>query len=285
MAKLKAKESNSFTKMRRDGTIQRKDSGMGIQLKDIHIREGFNKRVDDERLREADDDLFSYMMSKGVIDIPPLEVEVRDEGGVWVVEGHRRARAYNRCRKAGKPIKWIAIIPFKGSNIDRVARISTSSGRQLVLTKFEEAMVVKDLMAFNLPPDEIAKYIHRSRPHVDKLIVLATSNHDVQEAVRDGQVALDAAVERVKEHGEDAGQVLEEDVKKAHEQGKKKVTKSMVQKSLPAAKTRRLLQLLSEATIIDDQINTYPEAMEEIKTIIDHYRQLEDADINGGKDD
>lgn len=264
--------------MRKDGTIQRRDEGMFIRLEDIHIREGFNKRVDDDRLREADDDLFQYMMQGGVI--PALEVEARAEGGVWVVEGHRRTRAYQRCVEAGKPIERIAIVPFKGSDIDRIARISTSNGRQLALTKFEEAMVAKDLMAFNLTPDEIAKHMHRSRPHVDKLIVLATSNHDVQQAVKSGQVALDAAVERVKEHGEDAGQVLEEDVKKAEEHGKKKVTKSMVQKSLPAAKVRRLLQLLSEATLIDETINSYPEAMEEIKNIIDEYRQLSQTDIS-----
>ncbi|WP_336195311.1 chromosome partitioning protein ParB [Hafnia paralvei] len=275
---MMAKESNSFTSMRKDGTIQRRDEGMFIRLEDIHIREGFNKRVDDDRLREADDDLFQYMMQGGVI--PALEVEPRAEGGVWVVEGHRRTRAYQRCVEAGKPIERIAIVPFKGSDIDRIARISTSNGRQLALTKFEEAMVAKDLMAFNLTPDEIAKHMHRSRPHIDKLIVLATSNHDVQQAVKSGQVALDAAVERVKEHGEDAGQVLEEDVKKAEEHGKKKVTKSMVQKSLPVAKVRRLLQLLSEATLIDDTINSYPEAMEEIKNIIDDYRQLSQTDIS-----
>lgn len=275
---MMAKESNSFTSMRKDGTIQRRDEGMFIRLEDIHIREGFNKRVDDDRLREANDDLFQYMMQGGVI--PSLEVEARTEGGVWVVEGHRRTRAYQRCAEAGKPVEWIAIVPFEGSDIDRIARISTSNGRQLALTKFEEAMVAKDLMAFNLTPDEIAKHMHRSRPHVDKLIVLATSNHDVQEAVRGGQVALDAAVERVKEHGEDAGQILEEDVKKAQEQGKKKVTKSMVQKNLPVIKVRRLLQLLSEATVLDESINCYPEAMEEIKAIIEDYRQLSQADFS-----
>ncbi|MEG2550981.1 MAG: chromosome partitioning protein ParB [Hafnia sp.] len=273
-----AGKSNSFRDMSRNGTILRRDRGMFIRLKDIHIREGFNKRVEDERLREADDDLFQYMMQGGVI--PSLEVEARTEGGVWVVEGHRRTRAYQRCAEAGKPVEWIAIVPFEGSDIDRIARISTSNGRQLALTKFEEAMVAKDLMAFNLTPDEIAKHMHRSRPHVDKLIVLATSNHDVQEAVRGGQVALDAAVERVKEHGEDAGQILEEDVKKAQEQGKKKVTKSMVQKNLPVIKVRRLLQLLSEATVLDESINCYPEAMEEIKTIIEDYRQLSQADFS-----
>lgn len=35
---MMAKESNSFTSMRKDGTIQRRDEGMFIRLEDIHIR-------------------------------------------------------------------------------------------------------------------------------------------------------------------------------------------------------------------------------------------------------
>lgn len=46
--------ANSFKMMTRDGTIKRTDTGMFISLDDIHVREGFNKREDDERTRQAD---------------------------------------------------------------------------------------------------------------------------------------------------------------------------------------------------------------------------------------
>ncbi len=91
--------ANSFKQMTRDGTIKRTDTGMFISLDQIHVREGFNKREDDERTRQADDDLFNYLMNGG--SVPPLEVIARDEGGVWVVEGHRRRRCYARCAEAG----------------------------------------------------------------------------------------------------------------------------------------------------------------------------------------
>ena len=42
------------------------------------MREGFNKREDDERTRQADDDLFNFLMNGG--SVPPLEVIARDEG-------------------------------------------------------------------------------------------------------------------------------------------------------------------------------------------------------------
>ena len=76
--------ANSFKQMKNNGTLKRTDSGMFIKLDDIHVREGFNKRVDDERTQSADDDLFNHLSSGK--PVPPLEVRPRDEGGVWIVE-------------------------------------------------------------------------------------------------------------------------------------------------------------------------------------------------------
>jgi hypothetical protein len=76
--------ANSFKQMTKAGVIKRTDTGMFIALSDIHVREGFNKREDDERTRQADDDLFNYLMNGG--SVPPLEVIARDEGGVWLLK-------------------------------------------------------------------------------------------------------------------------------------------------------------------------------------------------------
>lgn len=59
--------ANSFKQMTRDGTIKRTDTGMFISLDQIHVREGFNKREDDERTRRADDDLFNFLMNGGSV--------------------------------------------------------------------------------------------------------------------------------------------------------------------------------------------------------------------------
>lgn len=145
--------ANSFKQMTRDGTIKRTDTGMFISLDQIHVREGFNKREDDERTRQADDDLFNYLMNGG--SVPPLEVIARDEGGVWVVEGHRRRRCYARCAEAGKPVDRIHIMPFNGNDVQRLARIMTSNN-QLPLSDMEQAAVIQELHnAFNQTTSEI----------------------------------------------------------------------------------------------------------------------------------
>ncbi|HAT3797053.1 TPA: chromosome partitioning protein ParB, partial [Serratia marcescens] len=88
--------ANSFNKMIDEKVIKRGKTSMLIRLDDIHIKEDFNRRVDNERYREANERLYLYMLTGG--KIPNLEVIPRDEGGVWVVEGHRRTLTFHRLR-------------------------------------------------------------------------------------------------------------------------------------------------------------------------------------------
>ncbi|WP_392586890.1 ParB/RepB/Spo0J family partition protein [Serratia ureilytica] len=268
--------ANSINKLIDDKIIKRGKTGLLIRLDDIHVQEGFNKRIDDDRTQAADDDLFNHLLQGK--PVPPLEVRPRDDGGVWIVEGHRRHRAYLRCRDAGKPVEWIAILPFTGSDVERIARIMNSNS-QLSLTPYEQSRVVKELAGFNLPPDEIAALVGKSRTTVDKLLALSQTNHDVQTLVKDGSVAVDAALERVKVHGESAGKVLANDVEKARVQGKKKVTKSVISREFSAKKARRLCELLYDAAPMTreegDVLLLAKGTREEINSILNEYRQLD----------
>ncbi|PVD44563.1 chromosome partitioning protein ParB [Serratia liquefaciens] len=280
--------ANSFKQMAKDGTIKRPDGRMTMSLDDIHVQEGFNKRVENEHTLAEDEKLFQHLM-KGK-PVPPLEVRVRDEGGVWVVEGHRRRRAYSRCRDAGKPVERIQIIPFTGNDVERIARIMNSN-TQLPLSPYEQSLVVKELAGFNLSPDEIAALVGKSRATIDKLLAFSQANHDVQTLVREGSVAVDAAVDRVKEHGEAAGKVLAVDVEKAKKAGKKKVTKSFITPLFSATRARRLCELLYDASPMlrpeGDVLLLLPETREEINKILNEYRQQHpqtfDAEQQDGK--
>ena len=52
--------ANSFKLMTRSGVIKRTDTGMFIDLADIHVREGFNKREDDGRSSQLRGGQFSW---------------------------------------------------------------------------------------------------------------------------------------------------------------------------------------------------------------------------------
>lgn len=265
--------ANSFKQMIKGGVIKRTDTGMFISLSDIHVREGFNKREDDDRTRQADDDLFQYLMSGG--NVPPLEVIARDEGGVWIVEGHRRHRGYTRCLEAGKPVDRLHVMPFVGNDVQRLARIMTSNN-QLPLSVVEQAGVIQELATtFNLATSEIAKLVNKSIPTVEKLLTLSTANHDVQQEVKSGAVSVDVAVDRVKEHGEKAGEVLQQDKAAAAAQGKKKVTRSVIAPKISVKKARRMVELVSMAGISDTGvINLDGVAFNELMAIVNEHNIL-----------
>lgn len=269
--------ANSFKLMSRDGTIKRTDTGMFISLDDIHVREGFNKRHDDdERTRLADDDLFNYLMNGG--SVPPLEVIARDEGGVWVVEGHRRRRCYARCAEAGKPVDRIHIMPFNGNDVQRLARIMTSNN-QLPLSDMEQAAVIQELHnAFNQTTSEIAKLVNKSVATVEKLLTLSTANYDVQQEVKSGAVSVDVAVDRVREYGEQAGEVLQHDKAVAAAQGKTKVTRSSIAPELSIKTARRFVELMAQASISDEGVFTIEgAALAEALSIIDEHKTIAEA--------
>ncbi len=61
--------ANSFRQMRDGDVIKRTDSGMFIRIDELHVKPNFNRREDDERTRQADDELFNYLMNGGTV--PP----------------------------------------------------------------------------------------------------------------------------------------------------------------------------------------------------------------------
>lgn len=266
--------AKSFRDLRNEGIVKRTDNGMFIDLDNIHIKPGFNKRIDNERTREADEDLFQFLMKGG--SVPPLEVIPRDEGGVWIVEGHRRHRCYARCRDAGKPVNRIHIVQFVGDDKERLARIMTSNN-QLSLSELEQAAVVKELAsAFNQTVAEIAALVHKSEPTVRNLLTLAGANHDVKQMVKDGEVAPSVAVARVREFGEEAGEVLEQDKANAAAAGKTKVTRRMIAPEISVKKARRLVELVTLAGINEDgTIKLTGELLIEVTEIINEQREIE----------
>ncbi|WP_331693899.1 ParB/Srx family N-terminal domain-containing protein [Pandoraea sputorum] len=85
----------SFKQKINDKEIRRADA-MKIRYEDIHVEPGFNLRASLDLLegealeaaKEDDESLFLHIMAGG--QYPALEVRPRAEGGVWLVDGHRR---------------------------------------------------------------------------------------------------------------------------------------------------------------------------------------------------
>lgn len=192
---------NTFKDMINSGQLKRRNA-MQVKLDDIHVEPGFNVRTQDERLNEHIESLKDFILGGG--QPPPIEVRPREEGGVYVVDGHSRREAYTRARAAGAPIEWLPVEAFQGNDADRVARMGTSQ-EGLKLLPLEQAHLYKRLRGMGLDVQAIAKLVNKTPQHVGQTLTLADADVDVQQAVAQGTVSASAAVKAVKKHGSGAG--------------------------------------------------------------------------------
>lgn len=169
-------------------------------------------------------------------------------------------------------------MPFNGNDVQRLARIMTSNN-QLPLSDMEQAAVIQELHnAFNQTTSEIAKLVNKSVATVEKLLLLSTANHDVQQEVKSGAVSVDVAVDRVMEYGEQAGKVLQHDKAVAAAQGKSKVTRSSIAPELSVKNARRFVELMAQATISDEGVFTLEgTALAEALSIMDEHKAIAEA--------
>lgn len=230
--------AKSFKQMIKDGDLKRADA-MKARLEDLHEEPGFNLRREGEDLEQSIAGLAEYLHQGGTV--PPLEVRPREEGGMFVVDGHRRRRAYLKLDADGKLPRdpdgnfWVPITSFAGNDAERVLRVITSQeGRKL--SQLELADGYKRLAAFGWSPEQIAKKMGKTRQHVDQVLIVGNANTDVQKMIASGEVAATTAVKAVRQHGEKAGKVLGDKLKQVRAAGGSKVTpKAIASPQVPRA--------------------------------------------------
>lgn len=214
----------SFKQLINEKVIKRADA-MKIRYQDIHIEPGFNLRDETDEFHAGVRELADYIKVGGVY--PPLEVRIRPQGGVWVVDGHRRHAALGIAIAEGCPIDWVEIRQFVGNDADRTARIITSA-KGYPLSVIEVARGYRRLAAFGLSSTEIGNLVNKTRTHVESLLLLANAPTSVQKQVSGGEVAASTAISVLREHGEEASEVLDTAVQAAKSAGKKKATTSTI---------------------------------------------------------
>ncbi|WP_280191157.1 ParB/RepB/Spo0J family partition protein [Delftia sp. PS-11] len=249
---------NSIRKMRDTGEVKRAD-GVQVRYESLHIEPGFNLRQDGAELEESIEALALHIIGGG--KFPPLEVRPRDEGGMWIVDGHRRHAAIGRALERGAPLRsqkdgeaWIHVVLFEGNEEDRIARIITSANNK-PLAPAEIAEGYKRLRAFNWTPAQIAKKVGKSVQHVQDLLALGDAPSPVRAMVKAGQVSATRAAKAVRKHGEKSSAVLGEQWQEAQAKGKSKITAATTDQPKASASdaradSKRLDFLIEEGAIV-----------------------------------
>lgn len=219
----------------RDGTLKRGDTGLAARIEHIFEEPGFNDlaRDNDEDLQQSIDELEAFLTAGGVV--PPLRVRPRAEGGVWLVDGHRRYRALKQMDAKGTlprtPNKedkkileaWVDIIPFTGNDAERILFLATSNKNKSV-NALGLGRIYNKLLAMKWTVQQIAERSGEQVATIKRILDLANGNTDVHEQVKAGTVSPTIAAAAVRKHGDKAGEVLATQLEQAKAAGKKKVT-------------------------------------------------------------
>jgi len=235
----------SFKQMRIDGELVRADAEK-IDYFSIFPEPGFNPAGRTEEEDEDDEELYQFIVKNGVLALPQWEVRPRAEGGVWIVDCHRRHKQTGRAIREGHfpPDKegryLIPVKQFVGSDLERLYRVGTSNkSKKMKPLQFAE-LCRRAHHGFGQSAKQIADGMQRPVSAVEAALVLAGANHDVQQMVQSGEVSKTTAVRVVKKEGEAAGQALRDAQQAARLQGKSKVTAKQVDGNTPADLVRAI---------------------------------------------
>lgn len=219
---------NSFNQMIKEGVIKRGNKGMTIQLKNLHVRPGFNKRSRTDEVEEHIGGIVQHLEAGG--RVPQIEVLPQEGGGVWIVEGHCRREAYTFVDASGEGELWVDIVPFEGDELAALVHIGNSNS-QLKLAPMDLANLyqeardkIAEVKGKPATLEEVAQRFHKTRQHVEQTLKLLTADAETQAMVASGEVSAGIAVKAIREHGADAGAALKESLADAKAQGKSKVT-------------------------------------------------------------
>ena len=247
--------TNSVRKMLESKEAKRADA-VHVRYESLHVEPGFNLRQQDDELEESIEALAQHIIDSG--KYPPLEVRPRDDGGMWIVDGHRRHAAIGRALDRGAPLRspkdgeaWIHVVLFEGNEEDRIARIITSANNK-PLTPAEIAEGYKRLKAFGWTPAQIAKKVGRSAQHVQDLLALGNAPSPVREMVKAGQVSATRAAKAARKHGDKATVVLGEQLQQARAKGKKRITAATADDQKPSAS--ELQQLRAKVAELESKV-------------------------------
>lgn len=229
----------------------------------IRVKEGFNARpINAEHVEQM---LVSFLAGA---TFPPLEVEV-ENGDTYVVDGHHRREMYLLARKRGHDVKRVEARQFRGELADRIMLMVTSQ-QGLPLTPLQMGQQYAKLVSMGWTNAEIASRAGKSGQHVRDCLGLTEADPKAKAMLEKGQVSADVVRTAMRQHGADAGKVLEADLRHAKAEGKDKVTPATAS-AKPLTKAQRMLDLLEA---LRDAVEALDGTSKKNETLVDEYWAL-----------
>lgn len=186
--------------------------------------------------------------------------KVRGEDKYLLVDGHRRMSAVLLALEKGYDIPYVEVMPYTGNNEDILFTMIVTGSGQKPLTDIELAEAIKRLVSFHYKPEEIAKKIGKSVPHVYNLLTLANAPKEVRNLVHEGLISGGTVVQIARLTDDTDKQVKMvkdaiEDAKKASVGSKtpKKATAKNVESLKANTPVQKINQLIVELEMRDEK--------------------------------
>ncbi|MGN7104895.1 hypothetical protein ACTHR6_25005 [Ralstonia holmesii] len=171
----------------------------------LKVEPGFNLRIETPALKESIN-LLKEMYIAGAV-FPPIDVH---KGTQVIDDGHRRHAAIMLAIAEGHEVRKVDVREVDGNNVDRVLHMLGSGDGSRPLSTLEKGLGYKRLLKFGWSKQDICAGRHVSITHVEQALTLANANADVQDLLALERVSVGAALQAIREYGDDAGKLLQE---------------------------------------------------------------------------
>lgn len=202
-----------------------------VDPRKLEVLPGFNVRDFNPDKDPQDRELLESVKKNGVREA--LLIMQRD-GKYVVSSGHRRYGATMRAIEEGTDIKAVPCRPAPRGYTDRQATLDMIICNQgKPLTPLEEAAVVGRLLAEQMSETEIAEQIGKTPAHVSNMKLLLNLPKTIKNRIAENKVASTLVMELARKHKGSETKLtehVEEAIKLAEKDGKKKATKKHVKK-------------------------------------------------------
>lgn len=234
----------------------------------LYVQPGYNPRVQNRVYFEGVRLLAEEMKVKGFRKDKPIAAYIAKIDGVdrlVVQDGHRRTASVQLAISEGADIQAVPVVLIERNQDMKALTLGLLHANDgAPFSTYEKAILVKRLKALDMADKDIAVEMRITAAAVGQLYTLATAPDTIQKLVETGQVSAYAAIDAIKEHGDEAQGVLEGRVSTANSKGQKRATAKHDPK---AARERRAKSLGYEFyKALDKFFKNEPEAVKKMST-------------------
>jgi len=207
---------------------KRKDQYL-LAFDEIEVEKGFNPRID-----YGDINALAQSIIENGIKVPLIGFKHRTSGKYVLTDGHRRLKATEIALQTSPDILIPFIIDNSNKSIEQRIIDVMVCNEGLKLNPLEEAEIIRRLVNYGMSDTDIANRTGKTPVYISNLKLLNSAPQKIKNLILQDTISSTLAMDLLRntENYEEAVEKIENAVSIAHTEGKTKVMKRDLEKSL-----------------------------------------------------